>query len=84
MAYNKNQTFSNSNSKPEHFPRNPDRVLITGQIDEIPSWLIESLEVGSKIIAPVGKIHEDKILMKVEVTSQGTVSTNLGPVCFAL
>lgn len=75
------RNFSDSNLKPEHFPRNPDRVLITGQIDEIPSWLIESLEVGAKIIAPVGNTRRQD-LMKVEITSQGTVSTNLGPVCF--
>ena len=75
------KNFKDSSSQPENFPSNTNRVLITGQIEEIPAWLVESLDVGSIIIAPVGNTRRQD-LMKLEVTKEGTVSTNLGPVCF--
>lgn len=57
------------------------RILITGQINEVPEWLKEKINLGGFVIAPVGnQINQN--LLKIENQDGEYLETDLGSVVF--
>ena len=67
--------------QPENYPRKPDRILITGQLENVPDWILSTIQEGGIIIAPIGNTRRQD-LMKLTKTWNGFEEKNLGPVCF--
>ena len=67
--------------RPENYPNSPDRVLITGQVEEIPEWILSEIEDGGIILAPLGNTRRQD-LIKLTKIGNGFEKKNLGPVCF--
>ena len=66
---------------PVAFPGELNRVLITGQIRELPEWLSSRIVDGGFALAPLGNTAGQH-LMKVERQGDEMFSTDLGPVSF--
>ena len=58
-----------------------NRVLVTGQLSLIPSWLSDELEEGGFAIAPIGDRSHQR-LMKIENQGDELLETDLGSVIF--
>jgi protein-L-isoaspartate(D-aspartate) O-methyltransferase len=58
-----------------------NRVLITGQIDSLPSWISEKLSENDFLIAPIGNQNHQE-LIKLENQNGTLMETSLGPVLF--
>ena len=57
------------------------RVLVTGQIDELPNWLSAGLDDGGFAIAPIGDRISQRLL-KIEKQETELFDTDLGSVIF--
>ena len=68
-------------TKPKGLPGVMHRVLVTGQIEELPEWLSENLVEGGFAIAPIGN-RECQDLMKLERQGHEIMETALGQVIF--
>ena len=66
---------------PVAFPGELNRVLITGQIRELPEWLASRVVDGGFALAPLGNTAGQH-LMKLERQGEEMFSTDLGPVSF--
>lgn len=66
---------------PVAFPGELNRVLITGQIRQLPEWLSSRIVDGGFALAPLGNTAGQH-LMKVERQGDEMFSTDLGPVSF--
>jgi len=66
---------------PVAFPGEFDRVLITGNIDQLPNWITSRISDTGFVIAPLGP-SSNQHLMKIERQGGELFPTNLGPVCF--
>lgn len=66
---------------PVAFPGELNRVLITGQVRELPEWLSSRIVDGGFALAPLGNTAGQR-LMKVERQGDEMFSTDLGPVSF--
>jgi protein-L-isoaspartate O-methyltransferase len=66
---------------PVAFPGDLNRVLITGQVRELPEWLSSRIVDGGFAIVPLGNTAGQH-LMKIERQSEEMLSTDLGPVSF--
>tara|TARA_Y100000766_G_scaffold285255_1_gene307375 strand:- start:17000 stop:17986 length:987 start_codon:yes stop_codon:yes gene_type:complete len=66
---------------PVAFPGELNRVLITGQVRELPKWLSSRIVDGGFALAPLGNTAGQR-LMKVERQGDEMFSTDLGPVSF--
>ena len=75
------RTIDEIDVAPIAFPGELNRVIITGQVDEIPSWIKSRVLDGGFILAPIGSI-DNQNLMKIEYQDELTLETNLGSVCF--
>lgn len=72
----------NSLSKPpKGFPNSLNRVLISGSLKKIPSWLEDALTEGGFIIAPLGG-EVNQRLTKREKQGDEVYDTDLGSVVF--
>tara|TARA_B110001452_G_scaffold267270_1_gene276509 strand:- start:1443 stop:2405 length:963 start_codon:yes stop_codon:yes gene_type:complete len=58
-----------------------NRVLVTGQIDRLPDWLIEGMVDGGFAIAPIGT-KDSQRLLKIEKQDENLLETDLGGVIF--
>jgi len=58
-----------------------NRVLVTGQIDELPDWISTEIIEGGFAIAPIGT-RDSQNLIKLEKQGDKFFDTNLGPVLF--
>ena len=58
-----------------------NRVLVTGQIENLPEWLTEGLEEGGFAIAPIGNKNSQRLL-KIEKQGEELFETDLGSVVF--
>ncbi len=58
-----------------------NRILITGQVNELPHWVSDSLSEGGFAIAPIGN-KDNQMLMKVEKQEGSLFYTEMGPVVF--
>jgi len=58
-----------------------NRVLVTGQLEELPEWLTEGLEDGGFAIAPIGNRNSQRLL-KIEKQADELFETDLGSVVF--
>ncbi|MCS5533181.1 MAG: protein-L-isoaspartate O-methyltransferase [Candidatus Poseidoniaceae archaeon] len=66
---------------PIAFPGELNRVLVTGQIKELPEWINSRISESGFIIAPLGGITGQK-LMKLECQDGELLPTDLGHVSF--
>ena len=66
---------------PVAFPGEFDRVLVTGHIEELPSWITDRISDTGFVIAPLGP-NNNQHLMKIEKQEDELFPTDLGPVCF--
>jgi protein-L-isoaspartate O-methyltransferase len=66
---------------PVAFPGELNRVLITGQIRELPGWISSRIVDGGFALAPLGNTAGQH-LMKIERQGDEMYSTDLGPVSF--
>ena len=58
-----------------------NRVLVTGQIENLPDWLTEGIEEGGFSIAPIGNKNSQRLL-KIEKQGEELFETDLGSVVF--
>jgi protein-L-isoaspartate(D-aspartate) O-methyltransferase len=58
-----------------------NRVLVTGQIHELPEWLSDGIEDGGFAIAPIGNMDAQRLL-KLEKQGDSLFETDLGSVIF--
>ncbi|MCH1423066.1 MAG: protein-L-isoaspartate O-methyltransferase [Candidatus Poseidoniaceae archaeon] len=66
---------------PVAFPGELNRVLVTGQVRDLPVWLSSRVVDGGFALAPLGNTAGQH-LMKVERQGDEMFSTDLGPVSF--
>ena len=66
---------------PVAFPGELNRVLVTGQISELPEWLASRIVDGGFALVPLGNTAGQH-LMKLERQGEELFSTDLGPVSF--
>lgn len=66
---------------PVAFPGDLNRVLITGQVRELPEWLSSRIVDGGFALVPLGNTAGQH-LMKIERQNEEMLSTDLGPVSF--
>jgi protein-L-isoaspartate(D-aspartate) O-methyltransferase len=66
---------------PIAFPGELNRVLVTGQIKELPEWINSRISESGFVIAPLGGITGQK-LMKLECQDGELLPTDLGHVSF--
>ena len=66
---------------PIAFPGELNRVLVTGQIKELPQWITSRVLESGFVIAPIGGITGQK-LMKLECQEGELLPTDLGHVSF--
>lgn len=69
------------NVAPIELPGELNRVLITGSVEEVPTWMSERISEGGFVIAPIGDQHHQE-LMKNERQFGHLEPTPLGPVSF--
>ena len=58
-----------------------NRVLVTGQIESLPDWLIDGMGNGGFAIAPIGT-KDSQRLLKIEKQDDDLLETDLGSVIF--
>jgi protein-L-isoaspartate(D-aspartate) O-methyltransferase len=58
------------------------RILVTAAATKIPQGLIEQLEIGGKMVIPIGERASDQAVMRITRTESGHTSENLFPVRF--
>ncbi len=58
-----------------------DAIIVTAGAPSVPQELIEQLDVGGRLVIPVGSPFEQD-LIKIVKREEGPVSTNLGPCRF--
>ena len=58
-----------------------NRILVTGQIEELPDWLTAGMEDGGFAIAPIGNRNSQRLL-KIEKQENDLFETDLGSVVF--
>ena len=66
---------------PIELPGELSRVLITGSVPSVPTWMKDRIIEGGFVIAPIGDHHHQE-LMKVERQLDTLHPTSLGPVSF--
>jgi protein-L-isoaspartate O-methyltransferase len=66
---------------PVAFPGELNRILVTGQLNELPDWMTERMVDGGFILAPLGP-KTGQQLMKMEAQEGELFPTDLGPVAF--
>ncbi len=66
---------------PPGVPNPLHRVLITGAIRKIPSWILDRLDDGGFAVAPIGPASS-QTLMKIERQGSDWLQTPLAPVVF--
>lgn len=66
---------------PIAFPGDLNRVLVTGQIKQLPKWINGRIIQSGFVIAPIGGCTGQK-LMKLECQDGQLLPTDLGHVCF--
>ncbi len=66
---------------PIELPGDLSRVLITGSVSSVPTWMEERISEGGFVIAPIGDVHSQE-LMKIERQFDDLHPTSLGPVSF--
>ena len=59
-----------------------DAIMVTAAVEKIPQPLLEQLQVGGRLIIPVGPVPEFRILQLVTRTKKGYKTKNLIPVRF--
>lgn len=60
-----------------------DGIIVTAGADHVPPPLIEQLKPGGRMVIPVGEPHGEQMLLVVEKTLNGRISTrNVTPVLF--
>jgi len=59
-----------------------DRILITAAIEEIPQTLIDQLKIGGKLVAPVGKIGQQTMVLIKKTGSNSTEKSTFGNFSF--
>ena len=58
-----------------------NRILVTGQIEKLPTWLTIGMEDGGFAIAPIGNRNSQRLL-KIERQGEDLFETDLGSVVF--
>ena len=58
-----------------------DAIIVTAGAPSVPTELIDQLDIGGRLVIPVGSPFEQDLL-KVVKRKEGTVHTNLGPCRF--
>jgi protein-L-isoaspartate(D-aspartate) O-methyltransferase len=58
------------------------RILVTAAATKIPQSLVEQLEIGGKMVIPVGERASDQSVLRVTRTEDGHTTENLFPVRF--
>ena len=66
---------------PIETPGDLNRIVVTGGISEIPSWMKERIVENGFVIAPIGE-YRNQELMKIERQGDELQPTSLGPVSF--
>ena len=66
---------------PVAIPGDLNRVLVTGQITELPMWIKERIVDGGFALAPIGNSTGQE-LQKIEKQDEMLIPTDLGPVAF--
>ena len=66
---------------PLELPGDLSRILITGSVLSVPTWMEERIVEGGFVIAPIGDHHHQE-LMKNERQFDALHPTSLGPVSF--
>jgi len=66
---------------PVAFPGELHRVLVTGQVNSLPDWMVERMVEGGFVLAPMGPKTSQQ-LMKMELQEGELMPTDLGPVSF--
>ena len=59
-----------------------DRIMVTAAMENIPDALLERLEPGGVLIAPVGPVDDRQVLVRVVRTDSALARENLLPVRF--
>jgi protein-L-isoaspartate(D-aspartate) O-methyltransferase len=59
-----------------------DRIIVTAATEELPDTLIEQLNVGGRMIVPLGPTRETQFLMQLDKHDDGIEQTELLPVRF--
>lgn len=65
---------------PEHAPF--DRIMVTAAPDHIPQPLVRQLQVGGRMVLPVGPVGGPQELLVLDKTAGGTVEKRTIPVIF--
>ena len=66
---------------PIETPGDLNRIIVTGGISEIPTWMKERIVENGFVIAPIGE-YRNQELMKIERQGNELQPTSLGPVSF--
>jgi protein-L-isoaspartate(D-aspartate) O-methyltransferase len=59
-----------------------DAILVAAGGPEIPKPLIEQLEIGGKMVIPIGRDQKSQILVRATRTESGFTTENCGPCAF--
>ncbi len=59
-----------------------DRIIVTAAADEAPPALIDQLNMGGRMIIPLGETRDTQQLVEIDKTETGISKTNLLPVRF--
>lgn len=59
-----------------------DAILVAAGGPEIPEPLLQQLEVGGRLVIPIGETQRSQILVRVIRTEQGFIEENCGPCAF--
>ncbi len=59
-----------------------DAVLVAAGGPSIPAPLVAQLEIGGRMVIPIGENQRSQILVRVTRTEQGHVTENFGPCAF--
>ncbi|MGD8325616.1 MAG: protein-L-isoaspartate(D-aspartate) O-methyltransferase [Sphingomonadales bacterium] len=58
------------------------RILVTAAAEELPQPLLDQLEIGGRMVIPVGPVNGHQDIVLVERTDGGYTTTPMGPVRF--
>ena len=59
-----------------------DAILVAAGGPEIPEPLVEQLEVGGRMVLPIGKEQKSQVLVRVTKKEKGYETENCGPCAF--
>ncbi|MBL8184102.1 MAG: protein-L-isoaspartate O-methyltransferase, partial [Blastocatellia bacterium] len=59
-----------------------DAILVAAGGPEIPEPLLEQLEIGGRLVIPVGETQKSQMLIRVTRTANGYEKENCGPCAF--